>query len=73
MILPGMPAALALLNPQEQRGVFMSLYGMFTQIGMTLGPLLMGVVFGILGVGAVFYVSAAFSLATFALVALLIE
>jgi predicted MFS family arabinose efflux permease len=48
-------------NLLEYRGAFMSLNGMVLRLGQTLGPLLMGIIFGLWGVGATFYAGAALS------------
>lgn len=55
------PNAQALLTgaaPSEQRAAFLSLRSLVKRIGQTTGPLVMGGVYGVLGAGAVFYMSA---------------
>jgi ACDE family multidrug resistance protein len=46
----------------EYRAAFMSVNGMVLRLGQTLGPLLMGAVFGLWGIGSVFYAGAGFSI-----------
>jgi ACDE family multidrug resistance protein len=53
--IPCFQTLLAGLAPMEYRGAFMSLNGMVLRLGQTLGPLLMGFVFSLWGIGATFY------------------
>ena len=53
--IPCFQTLLARLAPMEYRGAFMSLNGMVMRLGQTLGPLLMGIVFSLWGIGATFY------------------
>ena len=68
--VPSVQTLLAGLAPKEHRGAFMSLNGMVFRLGQTLGPLLMGMVFGLWGMDSVFYAGAVLALTTFAFVAI---
>ncbi|MDK2822626.1 MAG: transporter, family, multidrug resistance protein [Clostridia bacterium] len=46
------------LAPMEYRAAFMSINGMVLRLGQTLGPLFMGLIFGLGGINAVFFVGA---------------
>ncbi len=72
-VLSSMPAVLADLTPLKHRAAFMSIYGTFTQTGMTLGPLIMGAIFGIFGIGSVFFAGSILSVAMFVLAVLMIK
>ena len=65
MNLPSIQTLLTGLAPMELRAGFMSLNGMVLRLGQTVGPLLMGLAYGIGGMGAVFYFSAALALVMF--------
>jgi ACDE family multidrug resistance protein len=69
---PSIQTLLAELAPLEHRAAFMSANGMVLRLGQTLGPLLIGVAFGLGGLGIAFYVGAAFSIAMFALASITI-
>ncbi len=56
--IPIIQTLLAGLAPIEYRATFMSVSGMAFRVGQTLGPLLMGVIFSIGGIGAPFYAGA---------------
>jgi MFS transporter, ACDE family, multidrug resistance protein len=60
--LPSIQTLLAGLAPIEYRGAFMSLNGMALRTGQTIGPVLMGMVYTMGGIGAVYYAGAAVSL-----------
>lgn len=53
--IPCFQTLLAGLAPMEYRGAFMSLNGMVLRLGQTIGPPLMGVVFSLWGIDAIFY------------------
>lgn len=61
---PSIQTLLAEMAPREYLAAIMSINGTFLGFGQTLGPLLMGIVFGIWGIDSVFYVAATFSLTT---------
>jgi len=65
IIYPIIQALLAELAPLEYRATFMSVSGMTFMVGQTLGPLLMGVVISVWGIGGVFYTGAALSIVLF--------
>ncbi|MDZ8225129.1 MULTISPECIES: MFS transporter [unclassified Nostoc] len=62
---PSIQTLLAELTPREYLAAVMSINGTFLGFGQTLGPLLMGAVFGIWGISSVFYAGAIFAIATF--------
>jgi ACDE family multidrug resistance protein len=69
--IPSIQTLLAGLAPMEHRAAFMSVNGMVLRLGQTLGPLLMGAVFGLWGIGGVFYAGAVFAIAIFALLVII--
>lgn len=71
--IPNIQTLLAGLAPMEYRAAFMSVNGMVLRLGQTLGPLLMGAVFGLWGMGGVFYAGAGFSILMFMLVGVMIK
>jgi MFS transporter, ACDE family, multidrug resistance protein len=71
--IPGIQTLLAELAPMEHRGAFMSMNGMVLRLGQTLGPLIMGLVFGIAGMAGVFAGGAAFAVAMALLASVLLE
>ena len=71
--IPSRVALLAGMAPMRQRAAFMSVNEMVVRLGQTLGPLLMGVTFGIWGIGGVFYVGAGFSIAMFVFAVIMIK
>lgn len=62
--MPSIQTLLANLAPKEYRAAVISLNGTVLGLGQTLGPLLMGVAFGIWGFSGVFYAGAVFAIAT---------
>ena len=72
MNIPATQALLSDLAPEENRAVFMSLNGMVLRLGQTIGPLLMGWVYGAFGPEAPFYAGAVLGLTLFALLPFLI-
>lgn len=66
--IPSLQTILTNLAPVENRAAFMSLNGMVLRIGQTLGPVIMGAIFGIFGITAVYLVGAAFALVMFVLI-----
>jgi len=56
--IPTLQTLLAGLAPLEQRAAFLSLNGMVLRLGQTIGPMLMGWVFGLGGIDAVLYAGA---------------
>lgn len=67
MVFPATQALLGGLAPQEYRAGFMAVNATVLSVGQALGPLLAGVAFGLWGMQGVFYASAGFAIATFAL------
>jgi MFS family permease len=53
--LPSLNTMLADHAPENQRGVFMSFYGMLLRLGQTLGPLVIGIGYSIKGISGAFY------------------
>jgi len=66
--MPSLITLLSALAPMEQRGVLMSVNGMIFRFGQTLGPVVMGVLYGVAGMGGVFYGGAFCALAMLAVV-----
>ena len=56
--MPSLMTLLAEQAPMDQRGAVMSVNGMVLRLGQTLGPLVMGVVLSVAGMGAVFIAGA---------------
>ncbi len=61
---PSIQTLLAELAPKEYLGAVMSVNGTFFGLGQTLGPLLMGITFGLGGINAVFYAGVGVAIAT---------
>lgn len=57
--IPNLQSLLAGLAPMEQRAVIIALNGMVLRLGQTLGPVIMAVVFVLLGLKATFFAGAA--------------
>jgi hypothetical protein len=51
----------------------MSLNGMVLRLGQTLGPVIMGVVFGMSGLIGVYFTGAAFAIVMFVLILVMME
>ena len=71
--VPSIQALFADLSPMEQRGIFMSINGMFLFLGQTLGPLLTGLLFGLWGIAAPFVIGGIFSLGFFLLLIIILK
>ena len=61
---PSIQTLLAALAPKEYLATVISVNGTFFGLGQTLGPLLMGVAYGIGGINSVFYAGVCFAIAT---------
>ena len=61
---PSIQTLLVALAPKGYLGAVISVNGTFFGLGQTLGPLLMGIAFGIGGINSVFYAGVGFALAT---------
>lgn len=61
--IPTLQTQLAELAPLEHRAIFMSLNGTMLRVGQTLGPVLMGLVFGLAGYPGVFWAGSLLGLA----------
>jgi MFS family permease len=70
---PSNHSLLGQLAPLEHRAGFMAINDMVLKVGQTLGPLLMGAVFGLWGIGGVFRVAAALSSVTFVLTTVVVR
>ena len=68
MSIPVIQALFAEAAPLKYRATFMSVSGMTFRIGQTLGPLLMGIVISIWGIGGVFYAGAGLSIVMFIII-----
>ncbi len=71
--MPSLITLLSGLAPMEQRGVLMSVNGTVFRLGQTLGPVVMGVLYGVAGMGGVFYGGAVCALASLAVVVVLMK
>ena len=63
MGFPSIQTLLATLAPKEYLATVISVNGTFYGLGQTIGPLLMGLAYGIGGINSVFYAGVAFALA----------
>lgn len=61
--MPSVQTLLVGLAPLESRAALMSLNGLVLRLGQTLGPFIMAIVLGILGITGVYWVAALFALA----------
>ena len=68
MNIPVIQALLAEAAPLKYRATFMSVSGMTFRVGQTLGPLLMGVVISVWGIGGAFYAGAGLSIVMFLII-----
>jgi MFS family permease len=64
---------LAGLTPMEYRAAFMSVNATVLRLGLTLGPLLMGAIFGVWGIASVFYAGASLSIVMFMLMVIMLK
>lgn len=71
--MPTLTALLAGLAPMPQRGALMSINGMVLRLGQTLGPLTMGVFYGVAGPPGAFYAGVGFALIMFMLALIIIR
>ncbi|OUL18772.1 MFS transporter [Nostoc sp. T09] len=62
---PSIQSLLADLSPREYLATILSVNGTFFGLGQTLGPLLMGIVFGFGSINSVFYAGVGFSILIF--------
>ncbi len=58
LAMPNVQSLMAGLAPMEHRAGFMSINGMVLRLGQTLGPVIMGAVFALAGIEAVFFAGA---------------
>lgn len=68
MNIPVIQALLAEAAPLKYRATFMSVSGMTFRVGQTLGPLLMGMVISVWGIGGAFYAGAGLSIVMFIII-----
>lgn len=71
--VPSVQTLLAGLAPMEQRAAFMSANGVVLRLGQTVGPVLMGLIFGMAGLPAVFVAGAALAAGMVIFVAMVIK
>jgi ACDE family multidrug resistance protein len=71
--MPSLVTLLASRAPMEQRGILMSINGMVFRLGQTLGPMVMGMLFGLSGFGGVFIGGAACGVLMFSMVVTLMR
>lgn len=70
--IPSLMTMLANLAPVENRAGFMSLNGMVLRLGQTLGPVIMGFIFGLSGIAGVYYAGAFLAFLMFLLILIMI-
>ena len=68
MNIPVIQALFAEAAPLKYRATFMSISGMTFRVGQTLGPLLMGMVISVWGIGGAFYAGAGLSIVMFIII-----
>jgi len=68
MNIPVIQALFAEAAPLKYRATFMSVSGMTFRVGQTLGPLLMGIVISVWGIGGAFYAGAGLSIVMFMII-----
>jgi len=68
MNIPVIQALFAEAAPLKYRATFMSVSGMTFRVGQTLGPLLMGMVISVWGIGGAFYAGAGLSIVMFIII-----
>jgi len=68
MNIPVIQALFAEAAPLKYRATFMSVSGMTFRVGQTLGPLLMGIVISVWGIGGAFYTGAGLSIVMFMII-----
>ena len=68
MNIPIIQALFAEAAPLKYRATFMSVSGMTFRVGQTLGPLLMGIVISVWGIGGAFYAGAGLSIVMFMII-----
>jgi len=68
MNIPVIQALFAEAAPLKYRATFISVSGMTFRVGQTLGPLLMGIVISIWGIGGAFYAGAGLSIVMFIII-----
>ncbi len=61
--IPTRHTLIAKYAPPEHRAAFLAINETFLLVGLTSGPILMGIIFGISGIGGVFFAGALFSIA----------
>ena len=71
--IPNIQTLLAGFAPMEYRAAFMSINGTVLRLGQTLGPVLMGLIFGVWGMEGVFYWGAGFSIAVFVIMLIMMR
>ena len=71
--LPNVLNTLSELAPQEYRAAFMSLNGMILRLGQTLGPAVMGFVYGTFQLEGVYYAGAGIALLMIVIFALFLD
>ena len=71
--IPSLQTMLTNLAPVENRAAFMSLNGTVLRLGQTLGPVIMGLIFGLFGLTGVYATGAVFALFMFVLIWLMMK
>ena len=71
--IPHIQTLLAGLAPMEYRAAFMSINGTVLRLGQTVGPVIMGIIFGFWGLEGVFYSGASFSIVMFVVMLIMLR
>lgn len=71
--IPSIYTLLANMSPLKYRAAFMSLNGTVLRLGQTLGPLIMGLIFGIWGLKGVFYAGGIISFFAFLIILMMVR
>jgi MFS family permease len=71
--IPSIFSLLTGLAPMKHRAAFMSINGMVLRLGQTLGPILVGAIFAIWGIGGAFYAGAAMAIAMVIVLAIVLK
>jgi MFS family permease len=61
---PSIQTLLTEISPKQYLATILSVNGTFYGLGQTIGPLLMGIVFGFAGINGVFYAGVVFAILT---------
>lgn len=71
--IPNIQSLLGGLAPMKQRGAIMSVNGMLLRLGQTLGPVVIGAIYGVFGLNGAFWAGTLFSIVMVFIVILMIK